>query len=161
MDVIMSCRLATLLACATRRRVVGSLGTVAARLPRVVEALRTVATHCERAAGSRCSGAVLQFVWPHVLLAFNVSPAARIAGARRRPCHVTPLKIRVCPDHGIFVYFNDPQPVEPPWDTWQLRSCPESGGESWSYGAHDGSGAALSQMTGARATGYVTAPKLP
>jgi hypothetical protein len=36
MEVVMSCRSTTSLACATRRRVVGSLGTVAARLPRVV-----------------------------------------------------------------------------------------------------------------------------
>jgi hypothetical protein len=90
MDAVTSCRLATSLTCATRRWVVGSLSIVVTWLPRVVEPLRTVATHCERAAGLRCVGAVLQSVWPHVLLAFNTPPAACFAGARRRSRHVAP-----------------------------------------------------------------------
>jgi hypothetical protein len=74
-------------------------------LPRVVEPLRTVATHCERVAGLHYTGAVLQFPYPHILLAFNVSPAARLAGAWRYPCHVAPWKIRVRldGDHDVHV----------------------------------------------------------
>jgi hypothetical protein len=37
----------------------------------------------------------------------------------------------------------------------------EPGGESWSHGARDSSGAALSQVVGAGATGHVAAPELP
>jgi hypothetical protein len=73
-----------------RRRVVRSLNTVAARLPKVVEPPRTMATHCEWAAGLRCTVAVLQPSCPRVSLAFNALPAARLAGARRRPCRVAP-----------------------------------------------------------------------
>jgi hypothetical protein len=64
-----------------RRRVVGLLGTVAARLPMVVEPLRTVTTHYERVVGLRCTGTVLPSPCPHVLLVFNAPPAARLAGA--------------------------------------------------------------------------------
>jgi hypothetical protein len=71
----MPSRLATSLACPARHRVVRSLDTVAARLPRVVEPLRTVATYCVRAAGLCCAGAVLQSDCPHVLLAFNAPRA--------------------------------------------------------------------------------------
>jgi hypothetical protein len=52
-------RLATLLACSTPRQAVGSLGTVAARLPRVVGPLRTMATYFVQVVGLRCGGTVL------------------------------------------------------------------------------------------------------
>jgi hypothetical protein len=96
MDAVTSCHLATSL-----RRTVGSLDTVAARLPRVVEPLRSVTAYYMRAAGPRCAGAVLQSACPHVLLAFNAPPAACLAGAWRHPCHVAPWKIhtRLNGDH--------------------------------------------------------------
>jgi hypothetical protein len=59
MEAVTSCHPATLLACTTRRRVVGSLGTVAAQLPRVLEPLCTVAIHRERAAGLHYTVVVL------------------------------------------------------------------------------------------------------
>jgi hypothetical protein len=62
------------------------------------EPLCIVATHCERAAGLRCAGAVLQSACPHVLLAFNGPLAACLAGARHRPCVVAPWKIHARPD---------------------------------------------------------------
>jgi hypothetical protein len=63
------------LTCPTRRRAVRPLGTVAGRLPKVVEPLRTMATYCVQAAGLRYAGAVLQSACPHVLLAFNAPSA--------------------------------------------------------------------------------------
>jgi hypothetical protein len=152
-EVVTSCRLATSLACAVRHLIVRSLGTVAARLPRVVEPPRIVVTHCERAAGLRCTVVILQSPCPHVLLAFNAPSAARLAGAQHRPCHVVPWKICARPDgkswwscrQWIFVYVKSPQPIEPPRDTWQLRSCIEPRGGSWSHGTHGGFGATLSQ----------------
>jgi hypothetical protein len=150
MEVVSSCRLTTSLACAAQRRVVGSLDTIVARLPRVVEPPRTVAIHCEWAAGLHYTVAVLQSPCSHVLLAFITLPAARLAGARRRPCRMALWKIRARPDgrsswscrQGIFVYFNSPQPVE-------------------LHGIRDGSGATLSQEAGAGATGHMAAPVLP
>jgi hypothetical protein len=60
MGTVTYCRLTMSLACTTRHWVVGSLGTIAARLPRVVEPSRTVAIHCEWAAGLHCTVTVLQ-----------------------------------------------------------------------------------------------------
>jgi hypothetical protein len=60
MEVVTPCRPATSLACATRYRVVGSLGTVVAWLPRVVKPPRTIVIHCKWDAGLRCSVAILQ-----------------------------------------------------------------------------------------------------
>jgi hypothetical protein len=67
-------------------------------MPRVVEPLRYVAIHCERAIGLRCANPLLQSACLHVLLVFNGPPVARLSGAWRRPCHVVPWKIRVPPD---------------------------------------------------------------
>jgi hypothetical protein len=101
----MSSRLAMPLTCVARRRAVESLGIVAARLPRVVEPLYTVATYCEWVAGLCCAGVILQSACPHVLLAFNTPPAASLAGAHHRPCHVVPWKICTCPneDHDCHI----------------------------------------------------------
>jgi hypothetical protein len=166
MEAVTSCHLAMSLTCIVWRRVVGSLGTVAARLPRVIEPPRTVVTHCERAVGLRCTVTVLQSPCPHVLLAFNASPAARLAGTRRRPCHVASWKIHACPNErswwschqGIFIYVNSP---EPPWDTWRLQSYIEPRGRSWSHGIRGDSGATLIQEAEAGATGHMVAPELP
>jgi hypothetical protein len=97
-----------------------------------------------------CLVAVLQTPCPHVLLAYNVPPAACLACARYRPCHVASWKIRARPDgrswwqchQGIFVYFNSPQPVE-------------------LHGTHDGSGTVLSQEARAGATRLMATPELP
>jgi hypothetical protein len=59
MDDITSCRLATSLACLARRQADGSLDTVAAWLPKVVEPLRTVAAYYVWVVGLRCTSAVL------------------------------------------------------------------------------------------------------
>jgi hypothetical protein len=59
-----------------------------------------VANHCERVAGLRCAGPVLQPACVHVLLAFNGLPAARLVGAQRHPRHIVPWKIRACPPDG-------------------------------------------------------------
>jgi hypothetical protein len=98
MEVVTSCRPATSLACTAWRQVVGSLGTVAAQLSRVVESPRTVAIHREWAAGLRCTVTVLQSPCSHVLLAFNVPPATRLVGAWRQPCRVASWKICARPD---------------------------------------------------------------
>jgi hypothetical protein len=42
-----------------------------------------------------------------------------------------------------------------------IRSCPEPGGGSWSYGTYDSSGAALSQVAGAGAAGHLAVLELP
>jgi hypothetical protein len=88
MKVDTSCRPAMSLTCTARCQAVGSLGTVAVWLPRVVEPPCIVAIHYEWAMGPRCTVAVLQSPCSHILLAFNVLPATRLAGAWRRPCHV-------------------------------------------------------------------------
>jgi hypothetical protein len=184
MDAITSCRLATLRACVARSRVVGSLDNVAARLPRVVEPLRTVVTYCVWAASLCFAGVILQSACPHVLLVFNVSPAALLADAQCRPCHVALWKIRARPDgdhdghvvrgylftlmahsllnpHGSHggsgVALNRERELEP-WDTWRLWSCYEPGGGSWNHGTRGGSRAAHLALRpaygGTRSSGY-------
>jgi hypothetical protein len=98
MGVISSCRLAMSFTWAARHQVVGSLSTVVARLPRVVEPPRNVAIHYEWVADLRSTVAVMQAPCSHVLLAFNALPTARLGGLRRRPCYVMLWKIRAHPD---------------------------------------------------------------
>jgi hypothetical protein len=52
-----------------------------------------VANNCERAVAQSCNPACL-----HVLLVFNGSSTARLAGAQHRPYHVVLWKIRARPD---------------------------------------------------------------
>jgi hypothetical protein len=96
MESITSCRPTTSLACAARRRVVGSLGTITTRLPRVVEPPCIVAIHREWVVDLRCTITVLQPPCSHVLLAFNAPPATRLAGVWCWPCRVALWKIRLC-----------------------------------------------------------------
>jgi hypothetical protein len=72
-----------------------TVSTCLCYLPRVVEPLGIVATHCERAAGLHCAGVVLQSAYPHILLVFNGSPAARLVDTWCRPCLLEPWKILV------------------------------------------------------------------
>jgi hypothetical protein len=64
-----------------RRRAVGSLSTVAVRLPRVIEPIHTMATYYVRATGLCYASEVLQYACPHILLAFNAPPAACLTSA--------------------------------------------------------------------------------
>jgi hypothetical protein len=103
---------------------------------------------------------------PHVLLAFNVPPTARLAGAW---CQLVVMRLRryahsLKGDHdgyarGISVYFNSTYTVGPSRGTWRSQSCPALG--SWSRGTRGGPGAAPGWATGARAVGHVVAPELP
>jgi hypothetical protein len=109
-----------------------------------------MATHCERAAGLRCAGIVLQSAWPHVLLVFNGSSAAHLAGAHRRPCLIAPWKIHAPPDGDhdgqVAIKYLFTLMARNPLSPHETRGA--------SRGAH-------SQETRAGATGHVVAPELP
>jgi hypothetical protein len=125
-----------------------------------------MANHCVRAAGLRCAGPVLQLAWPHVsLVAFNGLPAAHLAGARRRPCHVArskirmsaPMEIKMVGSAGdICFYFNCSQPVEPtPGPRGSSRAALRREAEAIAQGTCGGPGAPLSREAGAGTTGHM------
>jgi hypothetical protein len=88
MNVIASCRLAMSHPCTARRRVVGVPGTIAIYREWAVSQCYTVAGCYEWLVDRRYPVVVLQTPCPHVLLAFNVPPAARLVSARYQPCRV-------------------------------------------------------------------------
>jgi hypothetical protein len=79
MEVVTYCRLTTLRACVAWRWVVGPSDTVAVHREWATDWRYTIATYCEWPVDRRCPIAVLQTPCYHVLLVFNVSPAASIS----------------------------------------------------------------------------------
>jgi hypothetical protein len=85
-------------ACVARHRVVGPPGTVAVHREWATGRCYSVAAYCEWPADRRCLVAVLQTPCPHVLLVFNVSPAACLTCTQYQHCCVMPWKICARPD---------------------------------------------------------------
>jgi hypothetical protein len=98
MEAVASCHLTMSRACVVRHRVVGPPDTIAIHREWAVGQRYTVAIHREWPADRRCHVLVLQTSCPHVLLVFNVLPAACLACARYRPCRVAFWKIHTRPD---------------------------------------------------------------
>jgi hypothetical protein len=105
---------------------------------------------------------------PHVLLAFNVPPTARLAGAW---CQLVVKRLRRYAhspkgDHdgharGISIYFNSTYTVRPSRGTWRTQSCPRLGSGSWSRRTRGGPEAASGWAAEAGAVGLMAAPELP
>jgi hypothetical protein len=103
---------------------------------------------------------------PHILLAFNVPPAARLAGAW---CQVVVKRLRRYAHsskgdndghaRGISVYFNSTKTVGPSRGTWRPQNYPGLG--SGSHKTRGGPGAAPGWAAGAGAAEHVAVPELP
>jgi hypothetical protein len=108
-------------------------------MPRVVESLRTVGSHCECAAGLRCAGPDLQPACPHVLQTSFLSGSVL---EDTRACFNGDHDDRASRRYLFTLIARNP------WGTWRSRSCPMPGDESRGHGTRDGSGAVVGSSGG-------------